>query len=129
MDTREIFEALVAAINGGRAEQVVPLIDRSGVFIDSLGSRIEGREKLLASWRAYFQLFPDYRIEIEGMLVEEQEAMLRGWAGGTLHRGGRALEGGGWRIPAAWRATTDARRVISWQVFADNGPVRALLDL
>jgi hypothetical protein len=34
---------------------------------------------------------------------------------------------GGWRIPAAWRAVTDARRVTLWQVFADNSPVHALL--
>jgi hypothetical protein len=62
------------------------------------------------------------------MMVEEQEAMLHGWAGGTLHRGGRAVDGGGWRIPAAWRAVADARRVLLWQVYADNKPVRALLE-
>jgi hypothetical protein len=82
---------------------------------------------LLAAWRAYFGLFPDYRIEIENILVDDQEAMLHGWAGGTLHRGGHPVEGGAWRIPAAWRALTDARRVTLWQVFADNSPVAALL--
>lgn len=128
MGTREIVETFVDAINGGHAERVVPLMGGSGIFIDSLGNRIEGREKLLAGWRAYFQLFPDYRIEIEGMLIEEQEVMLHGWAGGTLHRGGRAVDGGGWRIPAAWRAVADSRRVTLWQVYADSKPVYALLE-
>jgi len=128
MATREIVEAFVAAINGGRAERIVPLMDRNGVFIDSLGSRIEGGEALLTGWRAYLQLFPDYRIEIDAILVDEFEAMLHGWAGATLHRGGRPVEGGRWRIPAAWRAVTDARRVLSWQVYADNKPVYALLE-
>jgi len=128
MGTREIVEAFVEAINGGRAERLVPLMDRNGAFIDSLGNRIEGREALLAGWRAYFQLFPDYRIELDGMLVDEQEAMLHGWAGGTLHRGGGPVEGGRWRIPAAWRAVTDARRMLCWQVYADNKPVYALLE-
>jgi ketosteroid isomerase-like protein len=128
MGTREIVEAFVDAINGGRAERVVPAMGGSGIFIDSLGNRVEGRENLLAAWRAYFQLFPDYRIEIEAILVEEGEAMLRGWASGTLRRGGRAVDGGSWRIPAAWRAMTDARRVLLWQVYADNKPVYALLE-
>ena len=128
MGTREIVEAFVEAINGGRAERLVPQMDRNGVFIDSLGNRIAGREALLAGWRAYFQLFPDYRIEIEGIFVDEQEAMLHGWAGGTLHRGARPVDGGRWRIPAAWRAVTDAKRVQSWQVYADNKPVYALLE-
>lgn len=128
MGTREIVEAFVDAINGGRAERVVPLMDRYGVFVDALGNRLEGREKLLAGWRAYFQLFPDYRVEIENMLIDGQEAMLHGWAGGTLHRGGRAVDGGAWRIPAAWRAVVDAKRVLLWQVYADNKPVYALLE-
>jgi hypothetical protein len=128
MGTREIVEAFVDVINSGRAERVVPSMDRSAVFIDALGNRIEGREALLVGWRAYFQLFPDYRIEVLGMMVDQQEAMLHGWAGGTWHRGGRAVEGGGWRIPAAWRAVTDARRVLQWQVYADNKPVYAMLE-
>lgn len=127
MDAREIVESFVNAINSGRAEKVVERMHPDAVFIDSLGNRIEGRKALLDGWRGYYQLFPDYRIEVEGMIVEDQEAMLRGWAGGTLRRGGRAVEGGGWRIPAAWRAVTDSRRVLLWQVFADNKPVYALL--
>jgi hypothetical protein len=126
--TREIVEAFVDAINGGRAERVVPLMNQSGMFIDAPRKRLEGRGKLLAGWRSYFQLRPDYRIEIEGMSVDEREAMPHGWAGGAPRRGGRAVEGGGWRIPAAWRAVTDARGVLLWQVYADNRPVFALLE-
>ena len=128
MATREIVEAFVAAINGGRAESIVSIMDRNGVFVDSLGNRIAGREALLAGWRAYLQLFPDYRIEIDALLVDEGEALLHGRAGATLHRAGRAVDGGHWQIPAAWRAVTDAKRVLLWQVYADNKPVYALLE-
>jgi len=127
MAAREIVEAFVEAINGGRAERIVPLMDRSGQFIDSLGNRIEGKAALLDGWRGYLRLFPDYRVEIEAVFVEEREAMLHGRAGGTLHRDGRPVEGGRWEIPAAWRAVTDSRRITLWQVFADNSPVAALL--
>ncbi len=127
-EAREIVETFVATINGGRAEKIAAGMVADGVFIDSLGRRIEGKPAILAAWRAYLQLFPDYRIEVEAILADGREAMLHGWAGGTLHRGARAVEGGGWRIPAAWRAVTDSRRVVSWQVFADNKPVYALLE-
>ena len=79
------------------------------VFIDSLGNRIEGKQALLAGWRAYFRLFPDYRIEIDAMLTDGREAMLHGRAGGTLHRDGQPVEGGRWEMPAAWRAASDSR--------------------
>lgn len=127
METREVVEAFVAAVNSGRPEKIVGAMTAEAVFIDSLGNRIEGKAALLDGWRDYLRLFPDYRVEIEAVLVDDREAMLHGWAGATLHRGGRAIDGGGWRIPAAWRAVTDSRRVMLWQVFADNSPVKALL--
>jgi len=127
METREVIEAFVNAVNSGKPEKIVGTMDADAVFVDSLGDRLEGKTALLDGWRGYLQLFPDYRIGVEAMFVEEREAMLHGWAGATLHRHGRAVEGGGWRIPAAWRAVTDARRVTLWQVYADNGPVQALL--
>lgn len=127
METREVIEAFVAAVNAGRPEKIVAAMHAEAVFIDSLGNRIEGKAALLDGWRAYLRLFPDYRVEIEAMLVEDRAAMLHGWAGGTLHRDGRPVENGGWRIPAAWRAVTDSRRILLWQVFADNSPVQALL--
>lgn len=128
VEVREVVEAFVAAVNSGRAEKVAAAMTANPSFIDALGMRIEGKQKMLAAWRGYFQLFPDYRIEIEAIFVDGREAMLHGWAGGTLRRGGRAVDGGAWRIPAAWRAVTDSRRVVSWQVFADNKPVYALLE-
>lgn len=128
METREVVEALVAAVSSGRAEKIVGAMAPGAAFVDSLGNRIEGKAALLDGWRGYLRLFPDYRVEIEAMFVEGREAMLHGWAGATLHRDGRAVENGAWRIPAAWRALTDTRRVLLWQVFADNAPVQALLN-
>jgi len=127
METREIVEAFVNAVNSGKPEKIVGAMHPDAVFIDSLGDRLEGRNALLDGWRGYLRLFPDYRIGIEAMFVEEREALLHGWAAGTLHRHGRPIADGAWRIPAAWRAQTDVRRVTLWQVFADNGPVQALL--
>ena len=128
METRQVVEAMVAAINGGRAERVANAMSLDGVLVDSLGRRIEGRSALTDGWRAYFRLFPDYRIEVESILTDGQEALLHGRAHATLHRDGRAVEGGGWEIPAAWRAVSDGRRVAHWQVYADNKPVYALLE-
>jgi ketosteroid isomerase-like protein len=126
-EARTAVDALVAAINSGHAERIVGAMGGEPVFIDSLGTRIKGRQPILAAWRAYLRMFPDYRIEVDAMFPRGREVMLHGRAGGTLHRDGRAVESGRWEILAAWRAQTDSRRVLVWQVFADNKPVYALL--
>ena len=128
MDTQAVVEAMVAAVNSGRGERVANAMSLDGVFVDSLGRRTEGRQALLDAWRGYFRLFPDYRIEIDAVMTDGQEAMLHGRARGSLHRDGRAVPGGGWEIPAAWRAVSDGRKLSLWQVYADNKAVHALLE-
>jgi ketosteroid isomerase-like protein len=127
METRDVAEAFVNAINGGRAERISAMMALDHVFIDSLGVETRGRRAMLEGWRAYLRLFPDYRIEVDGWFVEEQVALLHGKASGTLHRDIRPVPDGAWRIPAAWRLVSDGKKVVSWQVFADNKPVYALL--
>ena len=127
MGTREIVEAFVGAVNSGRAERVSNMMSPDHVFVDSLGARIQGRKTMLDGWRSYYRLFPNYRIEVDGWFFGGRETMLHGRAGATLHRDGRPADGGRWEIEAAWRAQTDSRRVLVWQVYADNKPVYALL--
>ena len=127
METRDVAQAFVDAINSGRAERVYAMMARDHVFIDSLGAETKGRDSMLEGWRGYFRLFPDYRIEVDGWYVEEQSALLHGSARGTLHRDTRPAPDGAWRIPAAWRLISDGRKVTLWQVYADNKPVYALL--
>jgi ketosteroid isomerase-like protein len=126
METSRTVEAFVAAINSGDAEAVARLISEDHVFIDSLGSRMEGRQSTASGWRHYFELFPDYRIEVEKVFVRGAEAMLHGRAGGTFYRPGM-IAGRAWEIPAAWRAVVEGERVALWQVYADNKPVYELL--
>ena len=126
-DTRAIVEAMIAALNSGRAERIVQCMHPNGLFVGPLGDRIEGRAALADHWRAYFRVVRDYRIEIETLMIDDQDALLCGTARGTVHRGGIAVDGGDWRVPAAWRATSDGSRLSRWQAFADNEPLRRLL--
>ncbi len=127
METRDVAEAFVRAINSRRAERVYAMMSPDHIFIDSLGVETRGRDSMLDRWRAYFQLFPDYRIEVEGWFFEDQAALLHGSAGASLHRQTRPVPSGEWRIPAAWRLISDGRKASLWQVYADNKPVYALL--
>ena len=127
MEAARTIEAYIRAINAGDVDAIAAAIDEAHMFVDSLGNRIEGRDAMRAGWLSYLRLFPDYRIEVETMLCEGGTVLLCGHASATLHREGRAVAGGGWRIPAAWRGEVERGLVKFWQVYADNKPVHALL--
>ncbi len=127
MTTREAVEAFVSAINSGDVDAISAWMAEDHGFIDSLGNRVVGRDAMIAGWRGYLGMFPDYRIRVEAMMVEAGEAMFWGGAEGTLHRGGAPVADGGVVLHAAWRAVVGEGRIRVWQVFADNKAVWDLL--
>lgn len=128
MNVKDTVEAFVAAINSGQADAVAALMTDDHLFVDSLGNCMEGRETMREGWTSYFQLFPDYRIEVDEIFASNAAAMLHGQASGTLHRDGVAVANAAWQIPVAWRAEVDGGKVRVWQVFADNSPIHDLLS-
>lgn len=75
---------------------------------------------MLAGWRGYFALCPDYRIRVERAIPEGDTVLAAGEAGGTI-------DGVSWSTPAAWMAVIRDGLVGEWRVFADNKPVYEIL--
>jgi ketosteroid isomerase-like protein len=103
-----------------------------------LTSRAPRRATLRAGWRGYFDLFPDYRIEVERVAVTGDRVTLVGHSSGTLSDSGRAalrradgsvpaddeLQG-----PAIWTALIRDGRVAQWRVYLDTPDTRAALGI
>jgi ketosteroid isomerase-like protein len=117
-----VVERFIARINAHDARGVVSLCTADHRFIDSAGTSLTGLDELERAWYGYFDVFPDYRVDIEAMVSSGRLVLLSGWASASL-RGHGPL----WRVPAAWRSVVAGGLVAEWQVFADNAPVRDVL--
>ena len=51
-----------------------------------------------------------------------------GTAKGTLAADGRILAENKFEIPASWTATIENGKITRWRVYADNQPVRKLIE-
>ena len=118
-----VLQKFVARINAHDPIGIMTLCTVDHVFIDSLGSRVCGRERLQQAWTGYFALFPDYHIELESAASQDTLTLACGFASAT-HKASQKS----WRIPAAWRAIVRDGQVSEWQVYADNKPVYELLS-
>lgn len=118
------FEQL---INSRKAEAVCSLLADDSLFIDSLGNRVEGRDRLLSAWQSYFKMVPDYGISHEEIFANGETVAMFGMAQGTLAKGGEMKKENFWKTPAAWRAVARNQKIAVWQVYADNEPIRAIM--
>lgn len=94
-----IAHAFVSAINRRDSEEIARLMTEDHVFVDSLGTRITGREAMRNGWEAYFRMVPDYAIEIEETFVDRPVVVMLGAAHGTYCGGGALEPENRWRTP------------------------------
>lgn len=121
-----VARRFIEAINRHDLEAMMALMTEDHRLIDSGGVTLAGRDSVVDVWKAYFTMVPDYRIGLSESFEREDTAVVLGQASGSYVDQDRRHHGS-WETPAAWRAVTAAGRVVEWQVFADNEPVRALM--
>lgn len=94
-------------------------------FIDANGNEIIGKSEVRNTWKNYFKVFPDYRIEIEDIYSKNFKLAVFGFASGTLrtgiHSNNKLREKNEfyWKIPASWKIVVK-KKVKLWQVYADT---------
>jgi uncharacterized protein (TIGR02246 family) len=115
------------AINSRDPEAVCSLMAFDGEFIDSLGNRIQGTDKLRSAWTGYFKMVPDYSISHSEIFADGNTVAIFGSAQGTFSKDGRLPKENFWKTPAAWRAVVKGNQIAAWQVYADNEPIRAIM--
>ena len=128
MTPSEIVSAIVDRINAHDVDGVCALMEENGAFIDGLGLSVTGREAMRKAWQSYFALVPDYWIRVERQLQLGTVVGIFGKAGGTFTADGRLDVANRWEVPAAWQAVVGDEGIAIWQVFADNEPVRQIMN-
>ena len=119
------FEELINAHN---PDAIYALMTADAAFVDSLGNRVEGAAKLRAAWDGYFKMVPDYSISHSEIFADGNTVAVFGSAQGTFSKDGTLSKENFWKTPAAWRAVVKDGKIDVWQVFADNEPIRAIMQ-
>jgi ketosteroid isomerase-like protein len=122
-----IAHAFVNAINRRSPAEIASLMTEDHVFVDSLGVRVAGRERMMKGWDGYFGMVPDYSITIDETFASGPVVVMLGAAQGTWSTGPALQPENEWRTPAAWRAVVRGSLIAEWQVYADNEPIRQIM--
>lgn len=127
-DPVDVVLTFLQNINQHDVDGLVSLMSEDHVFVDSLGSRFQGRDNLRAGWQAYFKMCPDYRVSHEEIFAHGNIVATFGSAGGTIAAEGKLKAENRWQTPAAWMAVVKSGQVVEWRVYADNKPVYEILN-
>ena len=115
----EVVAAFIAAINRHDPAALAGLMPEDHTFIDPAGRRVSGRKEMIAGWKAYFAMFPDYEILVETTLAENSAIAIFGSVSGTYNGKRGLVPKNRIAMPAAWKAKVADGKVKLWQVYCD----------
>ena len=116
---KQIVQNFANAINEHDVDKICSLMTDDHKFIDSQGNEVVGKDKMKAGWIGYFQLFPDYKIEITDIFLDGDIVVAVGFASGTF-QGRTEIKENSWHLPASWKAVIKNGKICLWQVYADS---------
>jgi ketosteroid isomerase-like protein len=118
----------IDAINQANVDKICSLMSNDHLFIDSQDNTMKGKEVIRKAWIGYFDLFPDYKIEMNEILEKDDIICILGYASGTYKNLINSDNSNHWRIPAAWKAIVRNNKIMHWQVYADNILVMEIIN-
>jgi len=119
MSKKTIYD-FADAINKHDIDKICSLMTDNHQFIDAHGNEVFGKDKMKAGWMGYFQLFPDYKIEITDLFSKGNTLAAFGFASGTYPGKKTDHNENFWRLPASWKAIVADSKIKLWQVYADS---------
>ena len=125
----KIVQDFIESINSANTDRLYNLMSNDHVFIDSRGNSMVGNVNMKKAWIGYFNLFPDYKIEITDTLQNDSIIVLLGYASGTYKTNNKNVDNNNhWKIPALWKAIVVNKKIKLWQVYADNSVVIEIIN-
>lgn len=128
MSVEDTVNKFVEAINQHDVEAIGYLMGDDHTFIDSGGGVHSDVKQMIKGWPGYYEMFPDYRIEIFETFVSGDMVAMIGKAMGTYSSDGTLKPENYWEIPAAWKAVVANGKIKLWQVIADNSIVVEIIN-
>jgi hypothetical protein len=125
---KSIVIRFVKAINDHDLFEIVNLMAEDHTFIDAMGNKSVGKKGMKEAWDGYFQLFPDYLIEISDLTENESVIGLYGYVNATYKNLTNELNSNFWRIPGAWKAIVENSKIKHLQVYCDYTDLLKILD-
>jgi ketosteroid isomerase-like protein len=125
----KIVHDFIESINSANIDKLYDLMSIDHEFVDSRGNSMLGNDNVKNAWIGYFDLFPDYKIEITDALQNDSIILLVGYASGTYQTNNKNGDNDNhWKVPASWKAIVDNEKIKLWQVYADNSVVIEIIN-
>lgn len=126
--SEQTVQQFVTAVNTHQLDKMSALLSNDHTYTDAGNVQHTGSQKAVEAWKAWFEWFPDYKLEIEQWLPAGDTVAVFGYASGTFHTLSGDTGAAHWRLPFAGKAVVKQGVLTAWQVYADTKVPTEIVD-
>lgn len=89
-------------------------------FQDSQNRILQGKDRVSQGWEKYWELFPDYHIEIEHVFAEKDKFAVFAITTATYKNRQTEVNENQWKVPIAWQVQIQQGKITSWKMYGDT---------
>ncbi|MHB2015513.1 MAG: nuclear transport factor 2 family protein [Candidatus Xenobia bacterium] len=119
MSIEAVAQEFVRNINAHDVMGLGRLMTEDHQFIDATGAVHPGRAAMVEGWKKYFSMFPDYQVNVEDTVVQDDRVVMFGHASGAFEGKPETA----FSVPVCWKATIRGGSVVEWRVYCDAEPI------
>jgi ketosteroid isomerase-like protein len=125
---KDIAIKFIEAINNHNVDEIVDLMSEDHLFIDAYGDKYIGKKGMKEGWQRYYELFPDYRVEISEIIESDSLIGLFGYASGTYKNIKDESNSNFWKTSASWKSVVKNKKIKHWQIYCDYSKLSKIID-
>jgi uncharacterized protein (TIGR02246 family) len=119
--------SFIDRINAHDVDGIVALLTDDYTFVNSSGDHFEGRQFMRDTWAAQFAEHPDFQINVQRVVADDEAVAVFGMSTGTYAPDGALRDETHWEVPAAFLCIPRGNKIARVQVFSDSSIVYDLI--
>lgn len=117
----------IDCINAHDVEAIMAMVSPAYEFVNSSGEHFRDRQFIRDTWEAQFQNHPDYRIQVQRVIADDEGVGVFGIASGTYAPDGVLREEDRWEVPCAFLCIARDGLVTYFESYADASIVFSVM--
>ncbi len=110
----------IELLNRHQADSLSFILHQDAEFIDTQNRYLKGNERIAKGWKKYWEIFPDYHLEVENIWVESGKIALFAKAKATYKNKQSESNENQWEIPMAIQLQLSDNKIIAWRMYGDT---------
>lgn len=110
----------IEMLNQHQADSLSVMLHQDAEFIDTQNRHLTGNQRIAQGWKKYWEIFPDYHLEVENIWIESDSIAIFAMAKATYKNKKSESNENQWEIPMALQLHLINGKIKYWKMYGDT---------